>query len=138
MSSADEKTYIEPEDDNYVSLKDDDGNYVCDIKIYNDTNDDVSGKDAKFIKIAVEDDWHELGNRVEFAGGIKLGDKITVEELVEMFGEYDDTYTYDSSVDEEYSYTEYTWGDYDEVQFTVAIGKVSGCVKEITIDADIY
>lgn len=144
LKSSEEKSWLEPNYYTTGTLRDSDGELVCYVSVMNVTNEDQAVADGTLVMVSQTDDLREYGHVVEFAGGLKAGSKTSTDELVALFGDYNDIYEYRIDEDDDPSWVKYetdtytwsldkNWDNYDFIEIEMNIH--SGTIEEIGIDA---
>lgn len=103
-------------------------------EILNDTNGDIKYTDGKITRIGQTKYQVSTGaDQIVFPGGIKAGDKITGEEIINKYGEPTNKRDYSNNGYESVTYiynvnTSWTTTNYFEIKI------VNGIIDEITLD----
>jgi len=132
MKETREKSYLEADEreDIEVYNPDDFDTPLATINIENYSREDMMYKDCTITGI-YQDDYVRLQDSelFTFPGNLKIGSKVTKDDLVELFGEPE--YEYEDEEDyEDYSYEAYNWS-YGSKAIMVTL--VNGKVSDITI-----
>ncbi len=133
MKPAEEKSYLDSMYTTYFDLYLDD-NEVLYIEVVNDTDGDQKNTDCLVTKIAQTSNHLEYAqDAFVFPGNLKVGTKISKDELTKLFGEPDDTYDYESDgyVQFRFTYSEY---ESNTTLNCMEINVVNGIIDEIVID----
>ena len=143
MRSAEEKSYLEPDYYTFVSLRTSDDTPACSIDVLNDTEEDATYSSCKVIEISQTDYNIENNTVVLEIAGLKVGDIVSKEMLIDAFGEPDDLYEYRIDEDDdpkwiEYETDTYTWrldSDWSYSNyFKVVMNIHTGIIEEIRMD----
>lgn len=103
-------------------------------EILNDTNGDIKYTDGKITRIGQTKYQVSTGaDQVIFPGGIKVGDKITEDEIVAKYGEPTDESDYSSNGYESDTYTYNADSNWKTTNY-FEIKVVNGVIDEITLD----
>jgi len=133
MKSSEEKSYISP---NYYALVNlyKDEKLALYIEVLNDTEQDVLYKDAKVTRISQTKYQISMGADVFiFPGGLKAGQEITKDEIINLFGTPSDIRNFESD-----GYVSDTYSYYSDDLYTTTnnyiIKVVNGVIDELVLD----
>jgi len=133
MQSSYEKSYLQSGYYGLLNMYKND-KLALSIEILNDTNEDILYPDGKVTRIS-QSKYHVSNENavIVFPGGLKAGQEITKDEIINLLGNPSDisNYTSDGYVQDTYKYlgdTYYTTFNYYEI--TVA----NGVINDLTLD----
>lgn len=133
MQSSYTKSYLQSGYYALINLYKED-NLALYTELLNDTGADILYTDAKVTRVSQTKYQVSVGaEEIIFPGGLKVGQEITKDELVSLFGEPSDVYNYtsDGYISDTYSYFEdtlYTTTNYYEIRV------VNGVIDELSLD----
>lgn len=133
MKSAQENSSLSSNYYTLVNMYKND-NLALYTEILNDTNSDIKYTEAKITRIGQTKYQVEKGaDQIIFPGDIKVGDKITNEEIIDEYGEPTNKRDYSNNGYESVTYvynanTNWTTTNYFEIKV------VNGIIDEITLD----
>lgn len=126
----DAQSTLKPNYYTYVNMVDKNGNVFC-IDVLNDSDSVKTYGECKIININ-DFERHSLGNAdIVFAGGLRIGDKITENKLKEMFGTPDTTWYSDDGKDFKYTYYENYDEYYSNRKFEITV--YSGVINDLEL-----
>lgn len=135
MKSSDEKSYLEGEYYTNLNLYNSDESIVLNIDILNTSEEDKLYTECPVVRVSqCEYDLENTDTVITFPGGLYVGQEVTKDDLVAIFGEYDDDYYYDG--DSDYQLYEYTWvEDTDWTTYNyIKVEILNGVISNITIN----
>lgn len=133
MRSSQAKSYLESGYGNYVSLYKDNKDALY-IDVCNNTDEDQKYSDCLVTRIRMTS--YYLDNTQDefvFPGNLKVGDEISKDELIKLFGEPVDVYEYESD-----NYLQFTFTYAEDKDYTVinklGINVVNGVIDELYME----
>ena len=142
MKSAEEKSYLEPNDYTVVTLRNAEGDGVCAVSVLNTTDEDATYADCTIIELSQYDSHLDNGHAFVFSG-VKIGDVTSKDELLAKWGEPTKVYEYRIDEDDDQSWKKYEsdtytwsmdkdWTTRDNIEIKMNIN--TGIIEEISME----
>jgi len=133
MKSSDAKLYLSNNNITFVDLYKNDNSALI-IDIINDTGMDALYTDCKVVRVTQTNYQVSKGaDLVYFPGNLKVGESITKDKLIELFGTPTDIYEYISEGDETITYKYAENSNYNTHNFFV-VKVLNGVIDELALD----